>query len=362
MILGLGTALPQRSVTQELAAAHARERCCDTPHQERVLSTIYRRSGVAHRHSVLVEDDQAPRNSRFFPQRTDDADHGPTTAARLLRYAADTPELALEASNGALRDAACPADRITHLVTVSCTGFNAPGFDVALIGQLGLSVEVQRTHIGFMGCHGALNGLRIASAIVEAQPGAVVLLCAVELCSLHFGYGWNSERVVANALFADGAAAAVISSGSASMSNDSGAWTVRASGSAIVPDSEDAMTWTIGDHGFEMTLSPAVPDLIETHLPPWLDAWLARYDLTRDAIGSWAVHPGGPRILDAVGKALELCSGALDVSRGVLNEHGNMSSPTILFILQRLRQRRASQPCVALGFGPGLTVEAALID
>jgi predicted naringenin-chalcone synthase len=360
-ILGLGTALPSRGVTQQRAAEHARARCCETAHQERLLATLYRRSGVARRQSVVVGGDQSSEQSRFFPLPKHEADIGPTTAERLARYAADAPQLAHQAARSALDDAAWRADHITHLVTVSCTGFSAPGFDIALMKRLGLSAEVQRTHVGFMGCHGALNGLRVASAMADAQPGAVVLLCAVELCSLHFGYGWNSDRVVANALFGDGAAAAVIAASPVAMNGRSAIWSVRASGSAIVPDSEDAMTWTIGDHGFEMTLSPAVPNLIEAQLPSWLDAWLDRCGVTRSRIASWAVHPGGPRILDAVQTALALPSDALDVSRSVLNDFGNMSSPTLMFILERLRSRRSECPCVALAFGPGLTIEAALL-
>src|SRR2546423_538554 len=128
-------------------------------------------------------------------------------------------------------------EELTHLVTVSCTGFSAPGVDVELIKELGLSRTIERTHVGFMGCHGALNGLRVARAYADAQPGARVLLCAVELCSLHYHYAYNPQRVVANALFGDGAAAVVGGDAAA-------AWSVTASGSCLIPGSADAMTWT----------------------------------------------------------------------------------------------------------------------
>src|SRR5262249_52586099 len=152
-----------------------------------------------------------------------------------------------------------------------------------------------RTHVGFMGCHALLNGLRVARAFVEADPSACVLLCAVELCSLHYQYGWDAERMVANALFADGAAAMVVVPGGAGP--DHPGYSVYADGSTLLPNCEDAMSWRIGDHGFLMTLSPRVPELIAEHVRPWLTAWLARHDLATQSVGSWAVHPGGPRIV-----------------------------------------------------------------
>ena len=234
-----------------------------------------------------------------------------------------------------------------------------PSFDIALIKQLGLSADVARTHVGFMGCHGALNGLRVANAFLNADRSACVLLCAVELCSLHHQYGWDSDRIVANALFADGAGALIGVTGEASAVAKG--YRVVASGSTLIEDSEDAMSWRIGDHGYEMTLSPRVPEIIGRHLRPWLEGWLDKHGLTIATVGSWAVHPGGPRILSAFGEATGLHRGAVEHSSAVLAEYGNMSSPTILFILDRLRQAKAARPLVALAFGPGLAVEASLL-
>ena len=289
-------------------------------------------------------------------RRSDDS--GPTTGQRLRHYADLAPPLAVAASLDALSHCGLDAAEFTHLVTVSCTGFVAPGLDVALIRGLKLRPTIQRTHVGYMGCHGALNGLRVASAFTGADPDARVLLCAVELCSLHYYYGWNPSKVVANALFADGAAAVVGVPLAAAPAN---AWHVAATGSCLIPDSTDAMTWTIGDHGFEMTLSKQVPGLIARYLRPWLEAWLAGQDLALEDVQSWAIHPGGPRILSAVEEGLNLSREAAAASRDVFREHGNMSSPTILFILDRLRRQNAKRPCVALGFGPGLMAEAALL-
>jgi predicted naringenin-chalcone synthase len=259
----------------------------------------------------------------------------------------------------ALADAAMAASRITHLITVSCTGFQAPGVDLELISQLGLDAGVQRTHVGFMGCHGALNGLRVAQAFVEADAEAVVLLCSVELCSLHLAYGWDPEKVVANALFADGAAALVAT---ARPARPGPGPTLLASGSTVIPHTAALMHWQIGDHGFEMGLSSRVPEAVGSQLRPWLERWLQPRGLQLADIATWALHPGGPRILQVCGAALGLEPHQLAVSQAVLQEHGNMSSATVLFILDRLRRAAAPGPCLALAFGPGLCAEVALLE
>jgi predicted naringenin-chalcone synthase len=288
---------------------------------------------------------------------------GPSTGERMQIFAAAAPELAVQSAELALIDSGVAASAITHLVTVTCTGFFAPGVDVTLINRLGLRRDVGRIQVGFMGCHGAINGLRAATAIAQADPKNRVLLCAVELCSLHYSFQWDPTRAVGNAVFADGSASLVIGHGdSAPAAASDGTTTLRcaSTGSCIIPDSTDAMSWNLGDHGFEMFLSSRVPDLIGKHLRPWFESWLAESGLTIADVGSWAVHPGGPRILSSVEESLGLPREATATSREVLAECGNMSSPTVLFILQRLRAAGAKMPCVALGFGPGLAAEAAL--
>jgi predicted naringenin-chalcone synthase len=363
-ILGLGTALPDAVISQSDAFRVARALAHPTDEQATWLPTMYNGSGVATRHTALgnavirdMLDGSTHTGSPYLPTGAPD-DRGPTTAQRMQHYAELAPPLAVEAAAAALRSSGLRGADLTHLVTVSCTGFIAPGIDAALIRALGLSATVQRTHVGYMGCHGAFNGLRVARAFGAEKPDARVLLCAVELCTLHYHYGWDAQKVIANALFADGAAAVVGVSGAAAPPET---WRVAATGSCLIPDSETAMTWTIGNHGFEMSLSRAVPRLIAQNLRPWLEDWLHRQGVALNEVGSWAVHPGGPRILDAVEEGLGLPREATNVSRAVLAEHGNMSSPTILFILDRLRAADAPRPCVALGFGPGLMAEALLL-
>jgi predicted naringenin-chalcone synthase len=363
-ILGLGTAVPPVSVTRQEGQQIARWVNCHSADQAGWLPHIYGQSGIDKRHMCLgravirdILDETRVSQSIFLPRtRTDD--RGPTTAERMAAYRDEAPRLAIESTRMALARSGLSAEDITHLVTVSCTGFQAPGVDVALIESLKLARTTQRTHVGYMGCHGALNGLRVARAFVDADPRARVLVCAVELCSLHYHYGWDPQKLIANALFADGAAAVV--AGPVEIAPDS-AWRVAACGSCLIPDSTDAMTWTVGDHGFGMTLSKKVPSLIAAHLRPWLEQWLADNGVRLEDVVSWAIHPGGPRILEAVVESLRLDQQAARASREVFAAYGNMSSPTVLFILEYLRERGAARPCVALGFGPGLNAEATLI-
>jgi predicted naringenin-chalcone synthase len=375
---GFGTALPRHCFAQaELAEIHAGF-CRLDERQDRMLKALYRRSGVSTRRSVVLQtaEGQLAGRQSFFPPARDEHDRGPATAERMAAYERDAPELAVRATRGAIEDADIDPGRVTHLVTVSCTGFVAPGVDAAIIDALGLPRTTERTNVGFMGCHGALNALRVARGFVEADPARIPLVCAVELCTLHFAYGWDPDMLVANALFADGAAAVLCDGGGNGQGHGrgqaegggegdrrpiAGDWCVVASGTLLMPDSADAMTWRIGDHGFRMSLSARVPDLIGTHLRPWVTEWLGAHELGIDDVASWAVHPGGPRILGSVEDALGLGRDRMGASREVLSECGNMSSATILFILDRLRKHDAPRPCVALAFGPGLVVEALLI-
>jgi alpha-pyrone synthase len=353
-IWGFGTALPESSVGQDRAAELINRASGHDESQSRRVETIHRRAGVGRRHLLMLEHiDEILDNPGGVP--------GHTMGWRMGRYDEAIRSLSLQASSRALASSGVAAGAITHLVTVSCTGFAAPGFDLALFPGLGLDPGVQRTHVGFMGCHGALNGLRVADAFASAGRSARVLVCAAELTSLHFRYESDARLAVIHALFGDGAAAVVGGSGPSNAVEEH-SWRLVASGSTVVPGTEDAMTWKIGDRSFEMTLSPKVAGYIGENLRRWLQGWLGDRGLAIADVASWAIHPGGPKILDAVEEALGLPRSATSVSREVLAEFGNMSSPTILFILDRLRARRAPRPCVCLGFGPGLVVEAALFS
>lgn len=367
-ICSIGTAVPEHSITQQNAAELAVQLQGSSCHV-RAIKRLYQRSGVAARHSVLLSrsSNGLPATQTFYRSPQNALDRGPTLADRIQIYEQCATDLAVRATLNSIRDIDVSPERITHLISISCTGFAAPGFDLQLCERIGLNRQVARTHIGFMGCHALLNGLRMARMISMAEPDAVVLVCAVELCTLHQQYSSDAEKLVSNSLFADGAAALICS---AESNDDSASHAVTtssnyrlvANGSQIVPDSQQLMSWRMGDYGFEMTLDSAVPKMVETHLRPWLHDWLQQRGYSIEDVASWAVHPGGPRILDAVEQTLRLPADALEDSRQILANYGNMSSPTVAFVLERLVAAEKFGPCVMLAFGPGLTIEAALLS
>jgi predicted naringenin-chalcone synthase len=252
------------------------------------------------------------------------------------------------------------------VVTVSCTGFYAPGPDYAVVRGLGLKPSTQRYHLGFMGCYGAFPALRTAEAFCLADPNAVVLVVCVELCTIHLRSSNDPDTILASSVFADGAAAAVVTAAPAK----AGETVLELDGfqTVLTPDGEQDMAWTIGDAGFEMTLSSYVPRIIERDirgaLAPLLAADLRLPEGPYAQVERWAIHPGGRSILDKVQRTLELSDEQLEPSREVLREYGNMSSATVLFVLQRVLHKastdEAERVC-AMAFGPGLTVETALL-
>lgn len=371
-IIAIATGIPDGVIDQDVAAGVV-QRLGITKRWSKVLPKLYQKSGVLRRSSVLLGPDhlEADLRQSFYQPPTESAPFGPTTAQRMDVYAQHAGPLVTKTSRLAIERSGIEPSRITHLVTVSCTGFVAPGLDHALIQSLGLNGNIQRIHVGFMGCHAMVNGLRVAQAICQSDPKAVVLVGSVELCSIHQQYSEDPEQIVANSLFSDGSAAAiVVPSGQADAMNRVGErWRMVSSLSLKIPDSAELMTWKIGDHGFEMTLSSQVPKRIEEELRSPIEQWLGTHGISSADIGQWVVHPGGPRILDAVEQAIGLEPQRLKPSRDTLANYGNMSSPTIVFIMEEILRSLESQgsPNVApwwlvLGFGPGLHAEAMLLE
>ena len=330
----------------------------------RMLPALYRKSGVHRRSSVLLgppNDDVFARQS-FYGVASESKPFGPSTAERMRAYQEHAAPLLHRAGQRVIDHMEGASDSITHLVTVSCTGFCAPGIDSQLIESLGLSHEVERTHVGFMGCHGLINGIRVARSLVQGNPQSRVLVGAVELCSLHQQYSEDSDQLVASALFSDGAACLLVESDQIEEHDKSNGWEIVSSLSRILADTTDLMAWKIGNHGFQMTLSPRIPAVIEAELHHPIVEWLANEHVALSDIQAWAVHPGGPRVIDAAGRALEVEDSMLQASREILWEFGNMSSPTVLFILERLQPSTTlGDHAVMIAFGPGLQVEALLL-
>lgn len=307
--------------------------------EARLYERMAARSGIEHRWSVLGEEDaRLDEGVGFYGGAS------PSTAARMAIYAREAPALALKAIAG-LPDLGAP----THLVVASCTGFVAPGIDQIIARRLGLAGDVERVLVGFMGCYAAVTALRTARHIVRSQPAARVLVVTVELSSLHHQEEMDLEPLLMGAQFGDGAAAAIVTAGAAGLAIEDGI-------SAALEDSEDMITWRIGDTGFHMRLSGEVPGRIAAALAdPGVQARITG-GRPASEIEAWAVHAGGRSILDAVEKGLHLAPAALDESREVLRMCGNMSSSTLMFALKQIMRREPASG-VALAFGPGLAME-----
>ena len=368
-VQAIGTAVPQYQASQEEVADWAKrvafeQASVDGEREGRraqsAIERVYRSSAIHRRASVLPDFVADPSDFIFFPPNWR-LDPAPSTAARMELYRREAPPLARVAAERCLAAAPhLPRSAITHLIVVTCTGFFAPGIDTILVEQLGLRPEVQRLQIGFMGCYAAFPALRTADAICRSDPEAVALVVCVELCSIHFRNDVTMENIVANCLFSDGAAAALLSSETESSTR--GLATIVDSYTRIEEDSETQMTWTVTDTGFRMTLTAEVPETLHRGIAPFVGTLLGRNGLSVEEVGFWAVHPGGRRIVEAVRNRLELSEGAVSPSFEVLGQNGNMSSPTVLFVLDRCFARSPAPGAhgVALAFGPGLTLESML--
>ncbi|NYE18345.1 type III polyketide synthase [Microbacterium immunditiarum] len=358
-IVSVGTAVPATRVTQE----RVRELFTAQPGADRLaqrrIRAAFDAAAIETRHTVIAElGDGFPIGSTSGFLGQDGVLRMPTTGTRNDAYVRLAPPLSAEAARAAMTDAAAEASAITHVITVSCTGFFAPGPDYRLVRDLGLPATVERYHLGFIGCAAALPALRLAARICAAQPEAVVLVVCAELCSLHLTTSTDPQQIVAASVFADGAAAAVVTADPGI--GGGGGLELDAFATALTSEGEDDMVWRIGDHGFEMVLSAEVPRIIGREIRGAVDRFLEG----SPPPDAWAVHPGGRSVLDRVESGLELDPASLATSRAVLRDYGNMSSATVLFILRELLHDEAvgeGARIAGLAFGPGLTVESALM-
>lgn len=301
---------------------------------------------IEHRYAIFAPGPK-PRDRILDDEGFYERGAFPTTAARMARFATAAPELAQRAI--ANLDIAAERRAITHLIVASCTGFTAPGLDFQIMRASLLNDSVERTMVGFMGCFAAVNALKLAYHTVRSEPQARVLVVNLELSSLHLQEDWRIEKLLSFLLFGDGASACIVSAEPTGIA-------LGPFRAAVIPNSDGLITWHIGDHGFEMHLSGQVPGRIRRWLPEHGVALLGNREAAD--VDLWAVHAGGRSILDAVQAGLTLPTNALQHSRAVLRSFGNMSSATLMFVLDRiLRSATSTGEGMAMAFGPGLTVE-----
>ena len=306
-----------------------------------LFERMARRVQIEHRYSFLKpHTDSEKLDSEDFYVR----DKFPDTAMRMKHYERHAFSLARRALDQIDLGGA------THLIVTTCTGFYAPGLDLQIVHHYGLSPSVERTIIGFMGCYAALNALKLARHIVRSEKKSRVVILNLELCTLHLQQGATLEEMLSFLIFADGCSASIVSSEPTGLE-------LQRFNTTVIPDSGGQITWQIGGTGFDMNLSGRVPATIAANLPARLDAILG--GVKRKNVAHWAIHPGGRSVLDAVkqGAGLEECQ--LSASRDILRRFGNMSSATIMFVLEDiLKNPDSGGPGCAMAFGPGLTVES----
>lgn len=352
-ILGMGTALPLYSIAQSDVAELITSSLQDKPDLARFARRVFKSCGVETRYTCDDSYQGSAETCRYLP--SGDPSGIPTTEERMKKYQQEALPLALEAAQRALRDAGESSGEITHLITVSCTGQYLPGLDVMLIRQLDMSPRVNRLPLIFQGCAAGLKAIQMARDVVLGAPGSKVLVVCVELCTLHFQPAKERDALFAASFFGDGASACVIASPESRHTH----YLDLGSGySVLLPDSTEDMTWEVGNTGFDLYLSPRIPKLLGTHLESELGILFENDPLPE----LWAIHPGGRGIVDSVQEVMKLRNDQTHYSREILRTAGNLSSVTIMFVLEAMRQdmtalNKASTEGVAMAFGPGLTAE-----
>ncbi|ADY27272.1 Naringenin-chalcone synthase (plasmid) [Deinococcus proteolyticus MRP] len=364
-LLATGTAVPPHVYPQDMVRDMIKNQARLGRLARRLVPAAFNASGIDQRHSVIGDYRPGSGGGAFYDEATGEM-LTPSTGARNAVYVREATPLFVEAGRRALEASGLGAGDITHVVTVSCTGFFAPGPDYMVVRQLGLRPTTGRYHVGFMGCYAAFPALKMAKAFCDADPEAAVMVICTELCTLHVNPGDDPDSILSSTVFADGAAAAVVSgrppqAGRQALRLDAFETTLTPPG-----EGEKDMAWSVGDQGYEMVLSSYVPDIIENHLHGALGPLLLNLAAELHASGAevehWAVHPGGRAILDKVQGSLGLSEEQMRPSREVLREYGNMSSATVLFIIGRLLDTaQPGERACAMAFGPGLTVESGLM-
>ncbi|WP_135554777.1 type III polyketide synthase [Paenibacillus cymbidii] len=358
-IWGIGTAVPEHRIDQAETSQRLAEALAGQSDSARWAKRIFRQCGVETRYTCEPNLLAKAADCRYFPGGS--AEVAPSTAVRMQSYKRAAVPLAVEAATKALADAENEASDITHLITVSCTGMFLPGLDAALIRQLGLAGGTNRIPLQFLGCAAGLKAVCLARQIVAGNPQAHVLIVCVELCTLHIQPSAEREALFAASFFGDGASACVV--GADQLGRKAGLQLGREH-SVLLPDGADEMVWELGDHGFDLYLSPDIPKQLGRLIPHEAAQLLGDAPQLPEL---WAIHPGGKGIVEEMKRVFGLTEKQVEPSLSVLRRVGNVSSATILFVLEEMRRAlvadgTGSASGVAMAFGPGLTVEMLSFD
>ena len=361
VIANISTAVPAYKHKQADIAEYMNE-LFDFPEQKkRRLRALYATSAIETRYSVLPDYSLPISKGTFFSK----AKSSPDVEARMKIYTDNALSLSVEAINKCVKGKIKLVD-ITHLITVSCTGMYAPGLDVDIVQQLKLNATINRTSINFMGCYAAIHALKQADAICKSNPDAMVLIVCIELCSIHFQKKDDIDNITSNLLFADGASAALVVPDKTATKKKMHGFKIADFYSQVDLNGKADMVWQLSSTGFLMTLSKDIPQLIEQSIKKLFTEAARKLKIKKQDITHWAIHPGGKKILSVIQKELGLDTIDLESSYKTLRNYGNMSSPTILFVLKDMLDNKVkpNKPetifCVA--FGPGLTMESAILE
>ncbi|WP_035119927.1 type III polyketide synthase, partial [Cohnella panacarvi] len=351
-IMGIGTAVPASRLEQRNTAERLEEALKNDPERSKWATRIFAHCGVETRYTCEPNLLESAGQCRYVPVSPEVAI--PTTEERMRIYERQSVPLALRAATRALEDSRVATREITHLIVASCTGLFLPGLDAVLAQELDLPRDVTRVPLTFLGCAAGLTALREAARIARAEPAAKALVVAVELCTIHIQPTFDKEHLFTAAFFGDGASACVIGH---SEKPSSGQFTLGHSRCITLPETSDTMKWTVGDYGFRLELSPRIPRIIGDAVPPIVETFWGKTPMPK----LWAIHPGGRAIIDAVAHTFRLTDEQTEASRSVLREFGNMSSATILFVMDALRTQAPATDGltegIALAFGPGVVAE-----
>lgn len=353
-IISIGTAVPNYCHEQQSILDFMQRVYAFNQNDSRKLKFLYGQSNIETRYSVIADYSRPLPEWKFYPH-SENLEPFPSLEQRMVYYQRYAAPLSVDAIRDCL-EGKMSTDEITHLITVSCTGMSAPGLDLQVMELLDLPKNIYRTSVNFMGCYAAIHAFKIADAICNSQPEAKVLVVCTELCTLHFQKEASVDNIASSLLFGDGSAAVLITCENHSQQG----LKIKNFYSEVIAKGKKDMAWELSSSGFLMTLSGYIPELIEHDFEAFVQRALQAGGQSMDQISHWCVHPGGKKILEAIHKSLHLKNGELDACYDVLRRYGNMSSPTILFVLKDLMEQiKEEKEATVFGaaFGPGLTME-----